>query len=135
MSGPSPAPQPSPGKVTESQWAIAIHLSALLAIFGCSSVPGLNLIGPLAIWLFKRPESAYLDSVGKRVLNFQISWAIYLFVALAVIGILWFVLVGILLLPVLGIGMVAWLIFTIIGAIKESNGEPYDFPLTIRFLK
>lgn len=135
-----PPPEPLPPlppegpRSADNQWAIGIHLSALLGVFGCS-IPGINVIGPLVIWLLKRPESAHIDAVGKRVLNFQMSWAIYFLVGWAVVGLLWIVLIGILLLPVMLIGFVAWIVITIIGAIKESNGEPYRFPLTIEFLK
>ena len=37
-----------------------------------------------------------------------------------------------LLLPLLGI---AWLVLTIIGAIKASEGKIYRYPLTIRLIK
>lgn len=131
---PGPLPPPDSRRSTDNQWAIGIHLSALLGIFGCS-FPGINVIGPLVIWLLKRPESAHIDAVGKRVLNFQISWAIYFLVGWTVVGILWIFLIGIIIAPVMGIGAIAWLVITIMGAIKESNGEPYRFPLTIQFLK
>ena len=130
---PSLPPQPSvsiepPASTSEDHtWALVLHLSALLHLLG-ASFPGVNIVGPLVIWLIKKPDSPYLDEVGKRVLNFQISWAIYF----AVLWLSLFVIIGFVLLP---IGFIAWLAFTIIGAIKESNREPYDFPLTIQFLK
>ncbi|MDD5199754.1 MAG: DUF4870 domain-containing protein [Terrimicrobiaceae bacterium] len=128
-----PAPPPAPsGSLNESQWAIAIHLSALIGFF----VPGLlNVIGPLVIWLFKRPESAHLDAVGKRVLNFQISYAIYFHMLWLAAVVLTYILIGILLYPVIGLLALAWLALTILGAIKESNDEAYRFPLVIEFLK
>ncbi len=43
-----------------------------------------------------------------------------------------FMLVGFLLLPLIGL---MWLVFTIIAAIRASNGEPYRYPLTIRFVR
>lgn len=133
-SEPVPPPAPDPRRSADNQWAIGIHLSGLLGIFGCS-FPGVNVIGPLVIWLLKRPESAHIDAVGKRVLNFQISWAIYFLVGWTIVGVLWVVFIGILLAPFMGVGFLAWVVFTIMGAIKESNGEPFRFPLTIEFLK
>jgi uncharacterized Tic20 family protein len=53
----------------------------------------------------------------------------------AAIAILVWILVGFLLIPVAVIMAIVWLIITIIGAMKESNGEPYRFPWTIQFLK
>jgi uncharacterized Tic20 family protein len=29
---------------------------------------------------------------------------------------------------------IAWLVFTILGGVKTSNGENYEFPLTIKML-
>lgn len=132
---PLPPETPAPAVTSEvpsaqRSWAIAIHLSALLSLLGFT-----NLLGPLVIWLLKRSESAYLDGVGKRVLNFQISWFIYFVVAIAVTFVLTFVLIGFLLIPVLAIAGIVWVVFTIIGAVKESNGETYAFPLSIQFLK
>ncbi len=40
-------------------------------------------------------------------------------------------LVGLILLPIVGI---FWLVFTIIGSVKASNGEDYRYPLTIRMV-
>lgn len=130
MSDPLPPPLlPEPSSAQRS-WAVAIHLSALLALVGPT-----NVLGPLILWLIKRPESAYLDAVGKRVLNFQLSWLIYFVVGSAVTFVLTFVLIGFLLIPVLAIGGVVWVVLTIIGAIKESNGEAYRFPLSLSLLK
>lgn len=125
-----PATSLPPERSAERQWAIAIHLSALLSFLGVT-----NVLGPLVLWLIKRPQSAYLDAVGKRVLNFQLSWLLYGVVGVLVTWVLMMVIVGILLIPVLAAASIAWLVFTILGAIKESNGEQYRFPLTIELLK
>lgn len=124
---PTPPPPAPVSTGDDHTWALVLHLSALLHLLG-ATFPGANIVGPLVIWLIKKPQSPYLDEVGKRVLNFQISWAIYF----AVLWLLVFALIGFLLLP---IAAIAWLIFVIVGAIKESNREPYQFPLTIQFLK
>jgi uncharacterized Tic20 family protein len=130
------SPQPPPlhpasgSDAADRQWAIGIHLSALLGFAGPHL---LNVAGPLIIWLIKKQDSAYLDSVGKRVLNFQISYSIYGFAAATLVGLLWWLVVGLFLAPVYAIIAVAWLIFTIIGAVKESNGEAYDYPFVIKF--
>jgi uncharacterized Tic20 family protein len=137
---PSPPPPPDvppslqspPGSVAERQWAIGIHLSALLGFAG----PHLfNVVGPLIIWLLKRQESPYLDTVGKRVVNFQISYSLYGFAAATLIGLLWWLVIGLFLVPLYVIIAVAWLLFTIIGAVKESNREAYEFPCVIKFFQ
>jgi uncharacterized Tic20 family protein len=127
-SDPSPAPlppqPPAPGGASEQQWIVFLHLSAFAGIvlpsFG-------HILGPLIIWLIKKPESPAIDVAGRNVLNFQISWTIYGIIA----GLSFFFCVGAFLFPAV---VVAWLIFTIIGAVKASNGETYKFPLTIKML-
>jgi uncharacterized protein len=131
---PSLPPQTSAPASDEHTWALVLHLSALLHLLG-GTLPGTNILGPLVIWLLKRSDSPYLDEVGKRVLNFQISWAIYFTVAWLVAGMLMIVFVGFLLVPLIAIAFIAWLVFTIIGAVRQSNRESYEFPLTIQFLK
>lgn len=122
-----PVPPPLPAPTPQDQsWAIALHLSGFVGFV----VPSLGqIIAPLVIWLIKRPESAYLDRVGKDVLNFQISYTIYAAVAAFL---WWFFCIGLLVLPVI---LVLWIVFMIMAAVKTSNGEPFSYPLTIRFLQ
>lgn len=101
-----------------------MHLSGL---FGFAVIGIGNIVGPLVLWLVKKPESTFLERVGREVLNFQISFSIYMLIA----SVLIWAFVGFLLAPVVGI---TWLVLTILGAVKASNGEEYRFPLTIRFL-
>ncbi|OHE78405.1 MAG: hypothetical protein A3F67_09600 [Verrucomicrobia bacterium RIFCSPHIGHO2_12_FULL_41_10] len=107
-------------------WCILLHLLGLsgliLPIFLA------NIVAPLSVWLFKREMSSEIDATGKEVLNFQISFTIYLLVS----GILCFVVVGFVLAPIV---FIAWLILPIRAAIKTSNGVCYRYPMTIQFLK
>ena len=129
-----PPPEPPKTGMSEANWALAIHLSPFLAIIVCC-VPGSTILGPLIIWLIKRPESVTLDAVGKRVLNFQISYAIYS----AAIGAASFILstvgLNVFMFPVgLAVG-IGWLVFTILGAVKQNQGEAYRPPLTLDLIK
>ena len=88
-----------------------------------------NIIGPLILWLVKREQDPFVDDTGKEVLNFQISVTIY--------GLICFLLVfafglGVILGMILSVAMV---VYTIIGAVKASEGVLYRYPCTIRFLK
>jgi uncharacterized Tic20 family protein len=109
---------------TDRSWCIGLHLSGLAGIiFGWALA---HIIAPLIIWLIKRADSPVIDATGKEVLNFQISYSIYL----AVAGLLCFVFIGFLLFPVL---FIAWLTLIIVAAVKTSNGEVYRYPGIIRF--
>jgi uncharacterized Tic20 family protein len=103
-------------------------LCHLLSFIGLIGVPFGNILGPLVIWLMKKDQDAFVDEVGKEVLNFQISASIYALIC----GVLVFVAIGLFLLPILIILVV---VFTIIGAMKANQGILYRYPLTIRFLK
>ena len=94
-----------------------------------------NILGPLVLWLIKRGDSSYLDRVGKEVLNFQISFSIYISATLAVGTVLLIFLVGILFYLLAAAIWVAWVILMIVGAVKTSNGEEYKYPFTIRLLQ
>lgn len=130
----NPEPNPSvpstpvpPSSPEERQWKVILNLSALAGLV----IPFGNIIAPLVIWLLKKPEMPALDEEGKKVLNFQISYAIYMVAAFLIFAVTSCIVVTIVLPMAVGI---AWLVFTIIGGIKVSNGEPYVFPMTLKLL-
>jgi uncharacterized protein len=86
------------------------------------------ILGPLVIWLIKRDTSEFVDYHGKQYFNFLISFTIYM------VGswILMLVLIGFLL--AFAVGITA-LVLTIIAAVKAYQGERWQFPLTIQFIK
>jgi uncharacterized protein len=117
--------QPGAAALTpdERTWGGAAHWGALVAgLFG-----GLSFLGPLIVLLVKGNDSPWIRRQSVESLNFQISILIYAIVS----GILIILLIGILLLPAVLIG---WLVFTVIGSVKASNGEDYRYPLTIRMV-
>jgi uncharacterized Tic20 family protein len=108
----------------ERRWAMLCHLSTLVGY----CVPFGNVLAPLAIWHFKREGAPLVDDQGREALNFQLSMTLYLVVA----GILCLALIGIPL--VLGL-LLFDLIVVIIAAVEADTGQPYRYPLTIRFIK
>lgn len=105
-------------------WAVICHLSALS---GCI-IPFGHLIVPLVIWLLQRDKHPLIDANGKEAVNFQISVTLYMMVA----AILMLVVIGFFLLGL--IGLLA-LIFVIVAAVKTSNGESFQYPLSIRLIQ
>ena len=104
-------------------WATFCHLSG----FAGFVFPLGSIIGPLVLWLVKREEWPFVDDQGKEALNFQISWMIYMLLAI----IPSFFLIGI---PIL-IGLfIAGIILVILAAIRSNEGERYRYPMTIRFI-
>jgi len=126
---PSPAPvttldQRLPANTQPTSLGVVMHLLGFAGLI----FPLGNILAPLILWLVKRGDSFYLDSVGKEVINFQISYAIYLTLSL----ILCKVYIGLILFPAIGL---MWIIFMIVAAAKSGNGREYRYPLIIRFLK
>ena len=106
-------------------WGMACHLAALSGYVG---IPFGHIVGPLVIWLIKKDEYPYVDEQGKKALNFQISWTIWaIFCAILIL-----IFIGFILLFAL---VIAGFVLTIIAAIKANNGEPFEYPLTIKFIK
>ena len=99
-------------------WSMLCHLSALL---------GVGFVLPLVVYLAMRHESEYVAANAREALNFHISVLIYSLCCIPLV----FVLIGIPLLLVLGIGS---LVLAIIAAIKASDGQCYRYPLTLRLV-
>ncbi len=106
-------------------WGMLCHLTALLPFFG---VPFGNVLGPLVVWLIKKDDYSFVDQQGKESLNFQISLLLYSIISVILI----IVVVGIILL--IGL-LISYIMLVIVASIKTSNGEPYRYPFTIRFIK
>ncbi|WP_163323922.1 DUF4870 domain-containing protein [Draconibacterium mangrovi] len=109
----------------ERQWGMLVHIAALATFI--LPVAG-NIIGPLIIYLMKKDEYEFVNEQGKEVLNFQITWSIIFFISIIL------VIVGIGVLMLVGFG-IAWLVLVIVASVSASNGTPYKYPFTIRFLQ
>jgi len=106
------------------QWGLFTHLSSLVGLI----IPFGNILGPLIIWQIKKAEFPFIDDQGKEAVNFNITTLIAFIAAF----ILSFVLIGLLLMPIIGIG---WLVLTILAGVKANNGEAYRYPFTLRLIK
>lgn len=136
-SPPPPPPVQTNGLSSEErQWAMFAHLSALVGGILTSGWAGSigTFIGPLIIWLAKKDTMPFVDDQGKEALNFNITVAL-IFLALAVLSLVTLGVGLIIAIPAWIIVGIAWLIFTIIAAIKANEGVAYRYPLTLRLIK
>ena len=120
-------PIPPAGNVPtpdECQWALLAHLSGLLA----AALGGFAFLGPLIVWLIKKDQSPFVADQAKEALNFQIAVTIALLVSFAIAAA---TCVGVILLPIVGIGS---LVFAIIAAMEANKGVYYRYPYTIRLI-
>lgn len=125
----TPPVNPAPVTLTPAEaqirtWSMLAHLSALAGFI----IPFGNILGPIIVWQIKKHEMPVVVAHAKEALNFQLSCFIYLIVA----AILIFIVIGIPLMVLIGLGN---LVCVIIAALKANDGKPWQYPVTIRFLK
>ncbi|MGI8788987.1 MAG: DUF4870 domain-containing protein [Pyrinomonadaceae bacterium] len=108
----------------QKQWGMLLHLSQFLNFI----IPFGGIVAPIVMWQTKKDEMPAIDAHGKMVVNWIISSFIYAIVSVP----LMFVLVGFLTLFAV---VIMGIVFPIIGAVKANNGELWEYPLTIKFLK
>ena len=114
----------------EKTWGMLAHLSTLVGLI----VPFGTILGPLVVWLIKKDTMPFVDDQAKEALNFNITLAI-VGVALLLLTLVTFGFGALLTVPVGILVGIAWLVFTIIAAIKANEGERYRYPFTLRLIK
>ena len=126
MSDPSESPAPGAAPTeSERTWGMLAHLAALVGLV----VPMVgNVLGPLAVLLTRRDDSAFVTAHVKEALNFNITVTL----AAVVCALLALVFIGFLLGTAL---FIAWLVLTLIAAIRASEGALYRYPFSLRLVK
>ena len=130
------APQTDPPTVVsaavseERTWAMLGHLSAFTAFIsgiGC-------VLGPFIVWMIKRDTMPFAGEQAKEALNFNISVVIAM-VALWVFSLITLGIGLLIAVPLCFALFVAWIVFTIIAAVKAQAGEHYRYPFALRLVK
>ncbi|MBI2145292.1 DUF4870 domain-containing protein [Candidatus Woesearchaeota archaeon] len=85
-----------------------------------------GFIGPLVVFLVTKSKP--VKRHARNALNWQLSRLIYTLVSVVLV----LVLVGFVFLMILSL---VNLVFCIIAAVRAGNGEEWEYPLSIRFLK
>ena len=119
-----PPPPPNPYQATpqlspsdEKLWATLIHIGGIFFGF----IPA--LIGYLVL----KDRGPFIREHTATALNFQITMTI----AYVIGSILTFVIIGIFILIAVWVIVI---VFSIIAAVKANQGQPYSYPLTIKFV-
>ncbi|HTX60157.1 MAG TPA: DUF4870 domain-containing protein [Verrucomicrobiae bacterium] len=139
----------------ERNWAMAAHLSALIAVIG---FPFGHLVGPFVVYLAKGNEMPFVGQHAKASLNYQITASIAAMVAIFVAAILFvawvavaaatsrsdagsaaaglsFLTFGLIAAAVVLAFIVVSIVFIIQATMAASEGRPYEYPFAIRFLR
>ena len=105
-------------------WGMLCHLAGLTTYLG---IPLGNIIAPLVIWLLKKDTIPLVNEQGRESVNFNISYTLYALVA----GVLCYVVVGFVVLPVV---IVAHIVLAIRATMKANRGESVHYPFSLRFI-
>jgi len=111
-----------PWGVEVKSFCVLLHVSQFVGFV----IPFGGFVLPLVMWLTCRDDYPEVNDHGKAVMNWVISRALYYFVGL----ILCVFIIGVAFLFVVWICSV---VFTVIGAVKASEGKVWPYPLSIRF--
>jgi uncharacterized Tic20 family protein len=65
----------------DNNFLMFVNLSALAYIV----FPLLGVIIPMTLWMSRKDKIRHLNEMGKRLLNFQISWCVFMFVVYALV--------------------------------------------------
>ncbi|KJD31157.1 hypothetical protein PK35_16070 [Tamlana nanhaiensis] len=139
--------------------ATFIHLST----FSRFIIPFGNFVGPIVLWAINKDKSEFIDEHGKQAINFQISILLYA-VILGTLSVPFFVFkifngidfidfngfnnfhinigkpspllyIGGALGALAVIGFIIELVLIVLASLKARDGELYEYPFTINFLK
>jgi uncharacterized Tic20 family protein len=113
-------------------WAATAHVAALVAALATSWFAGIaGSVAALVVWLVARDRSAFAAAHAKEALNFNFS--MFLYAVASVLLVVFTLGLGLLVAVPVWIALaIAWLVFTIVAAVKAWDGEIYRYPLTLR---
>lgn len=113
-------------------WAMLAHIIA--AVASVMSAGTIAFVAPLVIWLMYKDRSALVGYHGKQNLNLQITSLVF-GVGAFVLGLVTLGIGLIITLPLWGLYVLYALIISIVAGVKAYNGEYYNIPMVIRFIK
>jgi len=116
--------------MTVNSYAMLTHLSPLAGYV----IPFGNIIAPLVMWLIKRDDSPFIESVGREALNFQITVMIAI-AACIVAGIVTFGIGFIITGPLMILIGLADLVLIVVAALEANKGREFRFPACLRLVK
>lgn len=108
----------------EKTFIIIMHISQFAGIV----IPFGGFLLPLVMWLTNKDKNSFIDDHGKNIVNWLISATIYAIIG----GVLTLIVVGFVILIIVGI---LCIVYPIIGAVKASKNEIWEYPLSIKFIQ
>lgn len=122
------APVAAPDEISPRQLSI-LHFAALA---GCVFPLG-NILAPLFLWLYKKQASLTWNQHAQQIINFQLSWLLYLFVLFGLYFTIEQLAFIIFLIPVIAI--IPVILLPVYSGTLVIKNKPAFYPLTIHFIK
>ncbi len=107
-----------------NQYCMLMHLSQFVGYI----FPLAGFILPIIMWTSFKDKNNTINEHGKNILNWMISVSIYSVIAIILV----FLFIGFPLIIALGI---CSFLFTVLGALRASEGKIYKYPISIQFFK
>ncbi|MBX3116888.1 MAG: DUF4870 domain-containing protein [Cryobacterium sp.] len=102
----------------EKLWSTLIHIGGIF----------FNFLPALIGYIVFKDRGPFIRQHSGAALNFQLTLLVAYFVGVITA----IILIGFLILFAVGIANV---VFSILAAVAANKGEPYEYPLTIKFIK
>lgn len=102
----------------EKLWSTLIHIGGIF----------FNFLPALIGYIVFKDRGPFIRQHSGTALNFQLTLLVASFVGVLTV----IILIGFLILFAVGIANV---VFSILAAVAANKGEPYEYPLTIKFIK
>lgn len=119
-------PKNNTPKATPKEWVKMLGILHLAGNLLSGGTLGIVLV--LIYLLVRKDNLSQLErETCYEIINFNLSFIIYVFVA----SVLIMVLIGLLILPVV---LIAWFVLMIVGFLRHLEGQNYKYPFIIRFL-
>lgn len=118
---------PQPGAATDDKtWVLVAHFGGAAGAFVGGGT--LGWVAPLVALTSRGTQSPWVRAEAIKALNFQLLWSIIAVVC----WVLACAIIGAFLAP---IAALIAIIFGVIAGVKTSNGEPYNYPMTVQIIK
>jgi len=120
---------PSMKKLANSSEAEGVKMLGILHL--AANLLSGGTLGLILVVLYYFVQKNKLSALEKEtcfeIINFNLSFIIYAFIASALI----FILIGFILIPIV---LITWLVLMVVGFLKHMTGENYKYPFIIRFI-
>lgn len=131
-------------KIQEDQnYLTLLSISALGFLF----FPLLGIIIPLAMWISKKDKLKNVNELGKSILNFQISWTLFLFLSYIILaigfiisismnlGASWKIIIWQSWFPITIIFYIFNIVIILINTVRINRNKPFRYKPALKILK